>query len=239
MKLRLALLTMLSTLLPGATAPPGYHLCALPVPDDAPPQVRKEILRLRDASEVTRGYAAWELCKMAERAGPAVPFLRHLLMDDSPLWSTNSFGGARWDGPTCPGLLAAEALWAIQPAEITDVAEVTFTAVVENAGTGATSGSFFVRFELPKELAKKRLARARLAPLLYLKVRGDREDETEKIHPSSACLYFFLEVGDLGLERRLRPYRFCHFLEVTPARGESSGKVAKLLKVRCVHNPIQ
>ncbi len=118
---RLALLTVLALLPPAANARPAYRPCTGPVPDDAPPQVRKEILRLRDASEVTRGYAAWELCKIAERAGPAVPFLRHLLMDDSPLWSTNTFGSARWDGPTCPGLLAAEALWAIQPAEITDV----------------------------------------------------------------------------------------------------------------------
>ena len=121
MRPAIALLTTLGLLLPAGRARAEYRPCARPVPDDAPPDVRKEILRLRDASEVTRAYAAYELYKMARKAQPAVPFLRHLLRDDSPLVSLNGFANARWSGPTCPGLLAAEALWAARPAEITDV----------------------------------------------------------------------------------------------------------------------
>ena len=117
----LALLVTLGALLPAAEVKAAYRPCARPVPQDAPPAVRKEVFRLRDASEVTRGYAAYALYKMGPRAAAAVPFLRHLLTDDSPLRSFNQAGSVNWTGPTCPGMLAAEALWAIRPAEITDV----------------------------------------------------------------------------------------------------------------------
>ena len=117
-----ALLMVLAAMLPSAgSAQAKYRACADPVPNDAPPEVLREILRLRDASEVTRGYAAYELYKIGPKAAPAVPFLRHLLSDDSPLISHNTFANTKWQGPTCPGLLAAEALWAIRPEEITDV----------------------------------------------------------------------------------------------------------------------
>jgi len=139
---------LIALLLPAAAAQGEYRVCTRPVPNDAPPQVRKEILRLRDASEVTRGYAAYELYKMGAQAKAAVPFLRHLLADDSPLRAINTFGKLNWTGPTCPGLLAAEALWAIRPDEIAEALRRDPETARLNA-TRATTGMVHDRRALP------------------------------------------------------------------------------------------
>ena len=120
MRRALTVLLAVSVLSP-ARGGAEYRPCTRAVPDDLAANVRKEVLGLRDASEVTRGYAAYALYRMGARAAPARPFLRHLLADDSPLRSHTTVGPSKWMGPTCPGVLAAEALWAIDPGELADV----------------------------------------------------------------------------------------------------------------------
>ncbi|MHC4717780.1 MAG: HEAT repeat domain-containing protein, partial [Planctomycetota bacterium] len=111
----------IALLLPAELAAGGYRVCTQPVPADAPPEVQKQILRLRHASPTERGYAAFELYKMGPKAAPAAPFLKHLLADDAPLTSYNTVGGMKWVGRTTPGMLAAKALWVAKPDEIVDV----------------------------------------------------------------------------------------------------------------------
>ena len=103
----------------GAPGLAVFHLPPRPIPPAAPPEVRKEVSRLFAPQSDQRVAAALALGRMGAKADLAVPFLRDLILDETPVESPGSYrpdGLAVFGTPTV-GRIAADSLWEICPPE--------------------------------------------------------------------------------------------------------------------------